>query len=234
MPSPERGLFESSPPMSRPIEKRLNRRAGLSLPEVIVGLLVSSLVMMGVMSTFVFTSKGLFVSEQRININEDIRELTSEMTRAARQANTFVLYKSFATGDRDTTADRLHHAESGDLIVFVFLDTTTTVSGKYPKTRLVGYFRSPDNPSDLNSTGPVRRFDVSFSPASSAGLESLIPAASTASSQREIVQISRGLANGRLFYNYRDRSTVVNGQIYHGNKAKEVTDTYNFTVSPRS
>ncbi|RME67586.1 MAG: hypothetical protein D6781_12905 [Verrucomicrobia bacterium] len=199
-----------------------------------VALFVASLVTMGVLSAFVFTSRGLFVSEQRININEDIRELTSEMTRAARQANAFVLYKSFTTADRDTIADRLHHGESGDFIVFVTLDTTTTVSGKYPISRLVGYYRSPDNPSDEESTGPVRRFDVSFSTPSSASLESLIPASSTSASHREIVQISRGLADGKLFYNYRDRSAVVNGQIYHGNKAKEVTDTYNFTVSPRS
>ena len=48
-----------------------------------------------------------------------------------------------------------------------------------------------------------------------------------------MLELAKGLANERLFYNYRDHSIVVNGQILHGNAARSVTNTYNFTISPR-
>ena len=64
-------------------------------------------------------------------------------------------------------------------------------------------------------------------------IESLIPAISTVGTHETIVELSEGLADGKLFYNFRERSIMVNGQIYHGNDYKRVTDTYNFTISPR-
>jgi len=48
-----------------------------------------------------------------------------------------------------------------------------------------------------------------------------------------VIELSRGLADERLFYNFWGRSVMVNGQIHHGNDAKRVTETYNFTISPR-
>ena len=42
-----------------------------------------------------------------------------------------------------------------------------------------------------------------------------------------------GLAKGRLFYVYSNGSIMVNGKITHGSQAKMVTNTYNFTISPR-
>ncbi|MCH2156975.1 MAG: hypothetical protein MK080_13380, partial [Opitutales bacterium] len=49
----------------------------------------------------------------------------------------------------------------------------------------------------------------------------------------EIVTLARGLAGNFLFFNERDETVIVNGQIVHGNVARQVTDTYNFAVSPR-
>jgi len=48
-----------------------------------------------------------------------------------------------------------------------------------------------------------------------------------------VVQLSEGLADGRLFYNFKNRTVMINGKIIHGNQAKWVTDTYNFSISPR-
>ena len=47
------------------------------------------------------------------------------------------------------------------------------------------------------------------------------------------MELARGLANESLFSNLRDLTIIVNGEIVHGNNAKRVTDTYNFTISPR-
>jgi hypothetical protein len=50
--------------------------------------------------------------------------------------------------------------------------------------------------------------------------------------------MSKGLANGRLFYNIRSKSVMVNGQIIHRGglgktRYERATNTYNFTISPR-
>jgi hypothetical protein len=49
----------------------------------------------------------------------------------------------------------------------------------------------------------------------------------------EVVELAKGLADNQLFSNFRERTIIVNGEIVHGSAAKRVTDTYNFTVSPR-
>lgn len=140
---------------------------------------------------------------------------------------------------------RKRDGESGDFLLLITLGDDlvpydTPDGAKYPHdqdytkpiTKLVGYFRSVENAAD--QTGPVRKFVVypkgndRFKP-----VEQLIPSSANAKSYPMVIELSKGLANKRLFYNYRDRSVMVNGQIYHGNDAKRVTDTYNFTISPR-
>ena len=101
-----------------------------------------------------------------------------------------------------------------------------------PIERIVGYYRSIDD--TVNNTGPIRKFDIDIAVADQNDpIEDLIPAISTVDTHETIIELSEGLANERLFYNFRERSIMVNGQIYHGNDAKRVTDTYNFTISPR-
>lgn len=51
---------------------------------------------------------------------------------------------------------------------------------------------------------------------------------------RVVLELSRGLAEGVLFYNYQGQSVIVRGEIIHpGNRQKRATNTYNFTVTPR-
>ena len=42
-----------------------------------------------------------------------------------------------------------------------------------------------------------------------------------------------GLSAGYCFYNYENKSIITRAKILHGNKAKRVTNTYNFTITPR-
>jgi hypothetical protein len=49
-----------------------------------------------------------------------------------------------------------------------------------------------------------------------------------------VIELSKGLSNGKLFYNYYDRSIMVRGEIIHrGTATRRATNTYNFTVTPR-
>ena len=69
-------------------------------------------------------------------------------------------------------------------------------------------------------------------------IESLLPAPTTvwATNQnfKMIVNDLRGLSdNDLLFVNFQNRSALVRAKILHGNQAKRVTNTYNFTITPR-
>jgi hypothetical protein len=100
--------------------------------------------------------------------------------------------------------------------------------------RIVGYYRAPSNPSDPTSEGPVRKFDLTFSPSTTSALSSLLPATSTVGDHPEVIELSRGLSDGKLFYNYYDRSIMIRGEIIHrGTVTRRATNTYNFTVTPR-
>ena len=69
-------------------------------------------------------------------------------------------------------------------------------------------------------------------------LETLLPPATLASAQmataRLVINDLTGLGpNDSYFVNFLNRSVLVRAKILHGNQAKRVTNTYNFTVTPR-
>ena len=108
----------------------------------------------------------------------------------------------------------------------------------------MGYYRDADA-SDKNSEGPVKRFEIRYRDPDTSGTattyrptdkylpEDLLDAVVPARDCTTVVQLSKGLADGQLFYNYLDQSIMLKAQIIHGNAAKRITDTYNYTVSPR-
>lgn len=215
-------------------------KAGFTLTELMITLTIFGMVMAGIGSFFFQTNMMLFTNTAKLQINRDIRSITNEMTDNARNANHFTLYDSFYDDFRNPTAPttgadyRQRDAEAGDLVVFIFygVDPAPWDTTPPPIERLVGYYRSIDDP--VANTGPIRKFDIAIPVADqNDAVEDLIPAISTVGTHETIVELSEGLANERLFYNFRERSIMVNGQIYHGNDAKRVTDTYNFTISPR-
>lgn len=201
---------------------------GFTLVEILIAMTITFVVIAGIMSFYIQFYKIGFTNEQRNRINRDIRQLTGELSRTGRQANDFFIYKSIGETDRDTASDRQLDGRSGDLLVFVFSDD----SSSNETDRLIAYYRETDS-SGQDALGPVKRFERIFDPASQLPVESLIPSVADINDAKDVVELSRGLSDGRLFYNFLGRSIMVNGQIYHGNDAKRVTETYNFTISPR-
>lgn len=207
-------------------------KLGYTLTEVLVVVGIMSVLMGGMSMFFIDAYKLSFLSSEKDRINKDVRHLTGEMSVTARQANYFMLYPSFAAADRDDLADRLTQGQSGDFLLLAFQGTPPNVQflNIRPTLRLVGYFRQ----KGADGTGPVRKFDIQIEPArQSQELETLIPSESAASNFPKVLELSEGMADGRLFYNFEGKSVMVNGKIIHGNIAKRVTDTYNFTISPR-
>jgi len=234
---------------------RLNpRTAGMTVLEVMIVVTILGFVSLMTLGFFVESLKATFTSEHKNLINRDIRNLTARLSEAARQANFVILYESFDEEDRDAVSDRLLDGNSGDFLVFGFQaepDLSTSVNAPQPVTRLIGYFRSPTDSNDPSSLGPVRTFDTAVDfpqwdeetpldspfdvlhpPSIEELLDELYPE-SDRDSHGTVVELSEGLADERLFYNFGGRTIMVNGKIVHGVQAKRVTDTYNFTIATR-
>ena len=221
-------MCAASKELTTPDTLRRSSKDGLTLVEMLIVMSISLLLMTGVLSFYIQFYKIGFVNEQRNRINRDIRQLTSELTRVGKQSNDFFIYDSIADDARDSPNDRKLDGNSGDLLIFTYNSDST----KNETDRIVGYYRASET-TDPNALGPVVRFEVNFSPASALAIEELIPKVDTLPEPDVVIELSKGLADGRLFYNFLGKSIMLNGQIYHGNDAKRVTETYNYTISPR-
>jgi prepilin-type N-terminal cleavage/methylation domain-containing protein len=213
------------------------QKKAFTIVELMIALAITSLLLGGLLMFNIQLIKGGMFSENKNQINRDIRKVTTDMGDVAKQSNYFIIYPSFDVGDRNDSDDRLVSDESGDFILFVQTASSYVSFGVHPVEKIIGYYRDSQKVENLTNVGPVKRFEKTFSTpvdvtSSTTPLESLIPSAAEANAT-ELLELSKGTANGKLFYNFGNKSVMVNGQIYHGNTTQRVTDTYNFTVSPR-
>jgi len=235
-----------------PATARGPRRAfGFTLVEMLVGTTIFGIITIGLLRVFIQALSIYYYDTGRILVNHDIRKFTSEMTENATYANYFKIFPAYTNLSR--TVDTLVNANdpdqgfttaitdssvndgiSGDCLVLVYKDATDDRKIE----RLIAYFRAPTNPADATSTGPVRKMDLKITPSSTLDVFRLIPEISDPTIYPEVIELSRGLANGKLFYNYYDKAIIVKGEIIHkgsflNTKNASATNTYNFTVSPR-
>jgi prepilin-type N-terminal cleavage/methylation domain-containing protein len=213
----------------------MRRRAqtGFTLVEILITVTLLGVMTALFMNTYLDVYRIAFSSDAKNLINRDVRTVTTQLAHTAREASYFVLYRSFSSLDRADSKKRLAEGKSGDFVVFVFLEkiVDSTDLGHRPIERIIGYYRDV---KDASEAAPVRRFErVLTSAQKKLKLEAILPAASSSGEHGQVIELSEGLANGRLFYNLWNTSVMVNGRVLHGNSAKWVTDTYNFTVSPR-
>jgi prepilin-type N-terminal cleavage/methylation domain-containing protein len=129
-------------------------------------------------------------------------------------------------------------------------------------TRIVGYWVAPNRTPGATGRNALYTFDtdtyrtpgtstittpwgatlpVSLTP--TVTLESLLPPATAAeavASRHPIVindlvgrAVVDGVNTGLNFINFGNRSIIVQTRVLHGNRAKRVTNTYNFAITPR-
>lgn len=233
-------------PLVRGATRRLGR-AGFTLVEILISTGVLAIIMAVLMRGFVQALNIYYYETGKILVNKDIRKFTSEMTEYATYANYFKIFPAYTNLSRNvdtlvnsadpdqgfTTAivdTSVADGLSGDCLVLVYKDS----ADDRKISRLIGYFRAPD----ATGTGPVRRFDLAITPSSSLPIWQLIPEISDPSIYPQVIELSRGLANGKLFYNFYDKAIIVKGEIIHrgglrNSRNATATNTYNFTVSPR-
>ncbi len=227
-------------------------RRGYTLVEVLVASTLLGLVSVGVFSFFLQALNIYHYETGKLLVNRDIRNFTNEISSSATSANDFLIFPSYNNLTRDVSSvasmismdgedpvyaysasvvdTSVNDGVSGDCLVLIFKDPENDRN----VSRLVGYFRAPANASDPNSEGPVRKFDIDFTPSSSLPVWQLIPSITNPAAFGEVIELSKGLSNGRLFYNFYDRSIIIKGEIIHrGSLIRRATNTYNFTISPR-
>lgn len=101
-------------------------------------------------------------------------------------------------------------------------------------------FDSNDSRPNASSTSWTTPWGQTF-PATLGGtttVESLLPTNSKSWAMHQsfdiVVNDMEGLTSGSLFFeNFQNRSVLIRTKILHGNQAKRVTNTYNFTITPR-
>lgn len=221
----------------RPLSRR---QRGLTLTEILIALTIVGLASVGALQLLIQGLNIYHYDQGRILVNEDIRSFTTDMSRDAVYSNFARVLPDFSTRSvtsGGTTRDAfVADAQSGDCLLLFYCDTDT--SGVTTINRIVGYYRTPASQNDPK--GPVRRFVRDISPAVNPAttpiyqiLNTHVPA-NTANTNPVVLQLAQGLADGKLFYNYKDQAVMVRGQIIEeGNTRRRAVNTYNFTVAPR-
>lgn len=214
----------------------------MTLVEILVATTLMGMASVGVFALLIQALNIYHYDNGRILVNEDIRDFTTEMTTNAVYSNYCRILPDFNT--RSVTVGSVTQdafvadGQTGDFLVLFFCDTDG--NGRMTINRIIGYYRTPADPNDPASKGPVRRFDRTISPAVDPAvtpiytiLNTNVPA-STANTNPIVLQLAQGLANGDLFYNYKDQAVMIRGQIIEqGNQRRQAVNTYNFTVAPR-
>jgi len=212
---------------------------GFSLVELLVATTILALSVTAILGLFVNLMKSYKYNTFRLSINRDVRTFTNELTDTATYANYYVILADFVTRTTGATGSEvlasMGDGESGDCVLLVFKDLTDDTK----IARVVGYYHDPDS----TGFGPIRKFDLSFSPSSSAtSLWTLLPDPTTLHTNPDIISAGTvGKAtgtstSGRLFYNFFNRSVMIKGQINYVSTdglTRRAVSTYNFTVSPR-
>ncbi|MGE9295645.1 MAG: PulJ/GspJ family protein [Puniceicoccales bacterium] len=223
---------------------RVRNTKGFTLVEMLVAMFVVTLLSAGLFIFMVDVSKGIFWGTEKAEISEDVRTFTMRIAAEARSANSAYIYTSFNKEDRDQDSDKQKAGQSGDCLVLVNTEYYPDSDSPTHYTRIIVYYRIPDDEGD--EAGPVHRYEWEASGpsqyVSSVGpggaavpLESVLTSKipNIPKDDPVVIELSRGVADGRLFTNYKDTTIVINGEILHGNKVKEVTNTYNLSISPR-
>ncbi|NBB79145.1 MAG: hypothetical protein GVY36_06810 [Verrucomicrobia bacterium] len=217
----------------------------MTLVEVIVATSIAGMVGVAVMGMSLSIARINFDSTAKLLINKDVRSFTNQLSQSTRSARMFKIYSS--PGD---LAER-SSGQAGDVLVLLWAQPESIEDAEwgdvqeYYYEKIVIFARVVDDTDE--NTGPVVRYEREFALPSAtvagtaasqtniANLTASVMANADSQTQvKEVIELTRGLAEERLFYYSRlGDSITVNGELYHGNEARRVTNTYNFTISPR-
>ena len=210
----------------------------MSLIELMIAIGIMSFASIMILSLFTNLTKAYKYNSFLLSINRDLRFFTGDLTDNATFSNYFFILPDFSTRTIGTAPNlalaNVADGDAGDCVVFVFKDTTDDSK----IARLVGYYHDPD----ATLYGPLRKFDLTFTPSQTGNVWDMLPALATLHTNLDIINARMdGTAvgtssSGRMFYNFFNRSVMIKGQLNYTSTdgmTKRAVSTYNFTVSPR-
>lgn len=219
-------------------------RKGFTLVEVLIAMTLTGMVLVAVAQMTIGIGRMNFDSVAKLLINRDVRAFTNQLSQAGRSAREYRVYDSM-----ENLVER-QSGQSGDLLVLVWADPLPLddpnigSAQEYYYRSVIIFARTIDD--FTSNIGPVIRLERTFLPAGTSDAvlsttttiqditRGMLDGTAPNVSRREVLELTRGLADSRLFFHGRTgRSIVINGEIFHNNRAREVTNTYNFTITPR-
>jgi hypothetical protein len=217
----------------------------MSLVEVMIAAAIASVLGVALMSMTLSVGRIHFDSAAKLSINKDVRSFTNELSRSTRGSRVFRIYASASDlTERDS-------GFTGDMLVLVWAqpesveDATMGTEQEYYYEKIIIFARVVED--EDSNVGPVIRYERDFAlpSGSTAGTAagdndiadltaSTIANKDGLTEERRVIELTRGLADEKLFFHSRlGGSITVNGELYHGNDARRVTNTFNFTIAPR-
>jgi type II secretory pathway pseudopilin PulG len=218
--------------------KQKRRLSGFTLTEIIIAAAIVVLTLGALTSFMVSSTKDIFWATNKSIITNDVRSFTQRISNETLGANTGYVYKSFSASDRNSASDQKQSGQTGDCLVLIHIAPYPNIGDDKHYTKLVIYFRAPDE----NGESPVYRVEKTFDTPQPIKTENghnhfekflTIHFPRSGDTSNIVLELSRGLADGNLFRNFGNNTFIINGEILHGNNVKEVTNTYNLTISPR-
>jgi prepilin-type N-terminal cleavage/methylation domain-containing protein len=216
-----------------------SRLRAFTLVEIMVVVTILGFVTIGLTGFMTDTTRTMLWSTNKSKITRDVRLFTMRISKETLGANTAYVYTSFAPTDRNAFADRKASGQSGDCLILVYTEPYPDIDSDKHYERIIAYFRAEES----NGVGPVYRVEVNYTTPqeidTSTGVnhfeDFLSTALSTTSSDdyTTVLELSKGLSDGRLFRAANNGTFIINGEIIHGNDVQEMTNTYNLTISPR-
>lgn len=214
-----------------------HNKQAFTLPEVMMSVSILSIVYV-MASSFLFSSLRMNgMTTGKTLVSRDIRQFTQRFGQDARAANHMVIFKGIPQKQQ---SPQLNSGDTGDFILFYYQEYDYSLK-KLITSRVVGYYRRVDDAS--TGEGPVFRFSETgywesvneYTPPRPQGNGLVSGVTGAKLDVQEIVQLTRGLADGNLFYNYAQRrAVIVRGEIDNpGRLGQNAINTYNFTVFPR-
>jgi hypothetical protein len=218
---------------------------GMSLVEVLIAFSIAIVVGAAIMSMTLSVGRLHFDSTAKLLINKDVRSFTNQLSRSTRSARIFEIYAS------ESDLAVRESGESGDVLALVWAqpesieDATMGGNQEWFYEKIIIFARVVED-EDRN-IGPVMLYERDYAlpsgtftgtRASQNDLVDLVAAVIANSDGltdvEEVVELTRGLSEEKLFFHSRvGKSITVNGELYHGNDARRVTNTFNFTIAPR-
>jgi prepilin-type N-terminal cleavage/methylation domain-containing protein len=207
---------------------RKHCKAGFTLTEIMVVTAILGLAMAGATALFLTSLKYYYHNRDKLQADRDLRSVTDHLAKAGTGASFFRVYTSF------TDRTLVPNLNTGDFIVFAYTDPTTNPAGDLVN-RIVCFYQE----NAASGRSPVRMYDSDTDGSSTlassptAYSTAILPDPSTISSNKQLAENFQDITTP-LFYNANDRTVMVNARVfYQGTLRPNVSNTYNFAITPR-